>query len=42
VAGAALSPRVPRQTLGRAFAVIVAGVAIYLVVSVLALGGPPG
>jgi uncharacterized membrane protein YfcA len=42
VAGAALSPRVPRQTLGRAFAVLVASVAIYLIVSVLALGGPPG
>ena len=42
VAGAVLSPRVPRQTLGRAFAVLVAGVAIYLVVSVVALGGPPG
>ena len=41
LAGSAASTRVPQQTLGRAFAMLVTGVAIYLVVSVLALGGPP-
>ena len=42
VAGVALAGRVPQEALGRAFAVLVTCVALYLVVSVAALGGPPG
>jgi hypothetical protein len=42
LAGTVLSPRLPQQALGRAFAMLVTGVALYLVISVLALGGPPG
>lgn len=42
VVGSALSQRVPQQALGRAFAALVAVVALYLVVSVSLLGGPPG
>ena len=42
LAGTALSSRVPQHALGRAFAVLVTAVAIYLAVSVTLLGGPPG
>lgn len=42
VAGAALAGRLPQRVLGRAFAVLVVGVASYLFVSVAFLGGPPG
>jgi len=41
-AGAQVSQRVPVATLGRAFAVVVCAVALFLLVDVLALGGPPG
>jgi uncharacterized membrane protein YfcA len=39
--GAALSPRVPQQQLGRAFAGLVAAVAAYVLISAAFLGGPP-
>ena len=42
VGGAALAGRVPQKLLGRAFAVMVAGVAAYLFVSAAFLGGPAG
>ena len=42
VAGVALATRVPQRTLGRAFALLVTGVAGYLLASALFLGGPPG
>jgi uncharacterized membrane protein YfcA len=46
VAGAAggvrLASRAPARDLGRAFALLVTGVAVYLLISVAALGGPPG
>jgi uncharacterized membrane protein YfcA len=42
VAGAALASRIPQRALGRGFAVLVVGVAAYLLVSVAFLGGPPG
>lgn len=42
LAGARLSPLVPQQTLGRAFAVLVIAVAAYLLASAVFLGGPPG
>jgi uncharacterized membrane protein YfcA len=42
LAGAAWAGRVPQRTLGRAFALVVAGVAAYLLVSAAILGGPPG
>jgi uncharacterized membrane protein YfcA len=42
LAGASLAARVPQQALGRAFAVLVTGVAAYLLVSAAFLGGPPG
>jgi len=42
LAGASFAARVPQQTLGRAFAVLVTGVAAYLLVSAAFLGGPPG
>jgi uncharacterized membrane protein YfcA len=41
-AGAQMSARVPAAALGRAFAVVVCAVALFLLVDVLALGGPPG
>jgi uncharacterized membrane protein YfcA len=41
VAGAALAGRLPQRVLGRGFAVLVVGVAAYLLVSVALLGGPP-
>ena len=42
VAGSAVAGRVPQPALGRAFALLVGAVAAYLVISVVALGGPPG
>lgn len=41
LAGVSLAVRVPQQALGRAFAVLVTGVAAYLLVSAAFLGGPP-
>lgn len=41
-AGAAGAERVPQRALGRAFALMVVVVALYLLVSVVFLGGPPG
>jgi hypothetical protein len=41
LAGAALVSRIPQRTLGRGFALLVVGVAAYLLVSVAFLGGPP-
>lgn len=40
-AGAALTGRIPQRQLGRGFAVLIAGVAAYLLVSAAFLGGPP-
>jgi uncharacterized membrane protein YfcA len=42
VAGATLAGRIPQRVLGRGFALLVVGVATYLLVSVAFLGGPPG
>lgn len=42
LAGAALAGRVSQRRLARGFAILVTAVAAYLVVSVVALGGPPG
>lgn len=42
VAGAALAARIPQRVLGRGFAVLVVGIAAYLLLSVAVLGGPPG
>ena len=42
VAGAALASRIAQRQLGRGFALLVVGVAAYLLVSVAFLGGPPG
>jgi len=42
LAGAGLAGRMPHRTLGRGFAVLVVGVAAYLLVSVALLDGPPG
>ena len=39
--GAAVSGRIPQRTLGHGFALLVVGVAAYLLVSVAFLGGPP-
>ena len=41
LAGVALSARLPQRILGRGFALLVVGVAAYLLVSVAFLGGPP-
>ena len=41
VAGTRLGGRLPQAFLGRAFAVVVAGIAAFLLVDVLVLGGPP-
>lgn len=41
LAGTVIAQQVPRAALGRAFAVIVTLVALFLLVDVLALGGPP-
>jgi uncharacterized membrane protein YfcA len=40
--GASAASRVPQRLLGRGFAVMVVAVALYLLTSVLLLGGPPG
>ena len=40
--GTSLGARVPQSTLARAFAAVVTGVAIFLAVDSLFLGGPPG
>ena len=42
VIGADVAGRLPQRALGRGFAVLVVGVAAYLLVSVAFLGGPPG
>ena len=42
LAGSAVAQRVPQAALGRAFALLVAALAVFLLVDVLALGGPPG
>ena len=42
VAGAVAAPRIPQRALGRGFALLVAVVASYLLISVSVLGGPPG
>lgn len=42
IGGAALSGRIPQHRLERGFAVLVAAVAAYLLVSATVLGGPPG
>lgn len=42
LAGAAGARRVPQRALARAFALIVVAVAVYLLISVAFLGGPPG
>ena len=42
VVGASLAGRIPQRALGRGFALLVVGVAAYLLVSVAFLGGPPG
>ena len=41
VGGAALAARIPQRTLGRGFAVLIVAVAVYLLISVAFLGGPP-
>ena len=41
LAGAGLATQVPQRTLGRAFALLVCGVAFYLLISAAFLGGPP-
>jgi uncharacterized membrane protein YfcA len=40
--GTLIGGRLPQHQLGRAFAVVVGLVALFLLVDVLALGGPPG
>jgi len=42
LAGAVLATHIPQKVLGRAFAALVTGVALYLLLSVAVLGGPPG
>lgn len=42
IAGAQLSNRVPQRALGRGFAALVTAVAVYLLISALFVGGPPG
>jgi hypothetical protein len=37
-----LGRRLPERQLGRAFAVVVTALAVFLLVDVLVLGGPPG
>ena len=41
VFGSAVADRLPQAALGRAFALIVAALAVFLLVDVVALGGPP-
>jgi uncharacterized membrane protein YfcA len=40
--GAAVAGRIPQRVLGRAFALLVTGVAVYLLAASAFLGGPPG
>jgi uncharacterized protein len=40
--GTMVAQRLPQSALARGFALVVAGVALFLLVDVLALGGPPG
>jgi len=40
--GTLVAQRLPQRALGRAFALVVAAVAVFLLVDTLALGGPPG
>jgi len=42
IAGAAWASHVPQRALGRGFALLVTGVAVYLLISAAFLGGPPG
>lgn len=42
IVGAAFAGVAPQRTLGRAFAVFVCGIAVWLVASVVVMGGPPG
>ena len=42
LAGGALAGLIPQRAIGRVFAVLVVGVAAYLLISVALLGGPPG
>ncbi len=42
LAGTMLGRRLPERQLGRAFAVVVTALAVFLLVDVLVLGGPPG
>jgi uncharacterized membrane protein YfcA len=42
IVGALVSGRLPQATLGRLFALVVALLALFLLVDVLVLGGPPG
>jgi uncharacterized membrane protein YfcA len=42
LAGSALGAHIPQRILGRAFAALVTCVAVYLLLSVAVLGGPPG
>jgi len=41
IAGSSIAGRIPERILGRGFALLVVGVAAYLLVSVALLGGPP-
>lgn len=41
LAGSVIAQRVPQAALGRAFAVVVAGLGLFLLVDTLMLGGPP-
>lgn len=42
LAGTLVAGRLPQAALGRAFAVVVAGVAVFLLIDTLVVGGPPG
>jgi uncharacterized membrane protein YfcA len=42
LAGSVFAQRVPQAVLGRAFALVVGGLALFLLCDVLLLGGPPG
>jgi uncharacterized protein len=41
ITGGRLAGRIPQRILGRGFAVALAGVSVYLLVSIILLGGPP-
>ena len=41
VAGSAIADRLPQAALGRAFSLLIAALAVFLLADVLALGGPP-